>query len=63
MLVEAGSDVNLLNYNCVGPLYLALLNNKQDCVEYLLENGAKAFMDGSDVLRDRSAIFLAIRSG
>ena len=60
-LVEAGADLNLVNYHQLSPLYLAILNDKQDCIEYLLDNGALAFHDGSDKEKDRSPIFLAIR--
>lgn len=60
-LVEAGADINLLNFHSLSPLYLAILNDKQDCVEFLLDNGAMAFHDGTDKEKDRSPIFLAIR--
>ena len=60
-MVEAGADVNLVNYHQLSPLYLAILNDKQDCIEYLLDNGALAFHEGSDNEKDRSPIFLAIR--
>ena len=61
-LIDAGADVNLLNNYSLSPLYLAILNDKQECVEYLLEKGSQAFHDGSDKEKDRSPIFLAIRN-
>ena len=61
-MVEAGADVNLLNYHSLSPLYLAILNDKQDCIDYLLENGALAFHDGNEKEKDRSPVFLAIRN-
>lgn len=60
-LGDAGAEVNKLNYHSLSPLYLAILNDKPECVDLLLENGAKAFNDGSDREKDRSPIFLAIR--
>ena len=61
VLVEGGAEINILNNHSLSPLYLAILNNKQDCVDFLLESGAKAFHSGSEVEKDRSPIFLAIR--
>ena len=52
----------MLNHHSLSPLYLAILNGKQDCVDFLLEAGALAFNDGSDREKDRSPIFLAIRN-
>ncbi len=33
-----------------------------ECVDYLLEVGAKSFFDGSDIQKDRSPVFLAIKN-
>ena len=41
---------------------MAVLNGKRDCCELLLDNGASTFFDGSDEMKDRSPIFLAIRN-
>ena len=62
VLVGAGAEVNLLNDNALCPLYLAILNNHIDCVHVLLEAGAQAFFGGSDQEKDRSPIYLAIRT-
>ena len=61
-LNQYGADLNMLNNFSLSPLYLAILNQKQDCVDFLLEAGAQAFIDGTDREKDRSPIFLAIRS-
>lgn len=52
----------MLNNFSLSPLYLAILNDKKDCCELLLENHAKPFFDGNDEQKDRSPIFLAIRN-
>ena len=51
----------MLNNHSLSPLYLAILNNQIECVLFLLDEGTKAFYDGSDEERDRSPVFLAIR--
>ena len=62
MMVKAGADLNMMNNHSLTPLYLAILNDNRDCAEYLLEEGAMPFMEGSDIEKDRSPIFLAIRT-
>ena len=59
--MQHSADINRLNNHSLSPLYLAILNDSQDCVDFLLESGALAFHDGSDRENDRSPIFLAIR--
>ena len=61
MLVEAGSSIDMLNKYGISALYLAILNQNNDCAEYLIDSGAKAFYGSSRVEKDRSPIFLAIR--
>ena len=61
-LVQAGAQINTLNNHGLSPLYLAVLNHRVECSKYLLENGAKPFFAGSDLEKDRSPIFLAIRN-
>lgn len=60
--MEAEAEINKLNYHSLSPLYLAILNEKQECVDYLLEQGASAFIEGTELEKDRSPIFLAIRN-
>ena len=63
-LVKQGANYDLLNKASLSPLYLAVLNGKDseyECAEYLLEQGAQSFIDGTDEEKDRSPIFLAIR--
>ena len=55
------ADYNKLNNHSLSPLYLAILNGRISCVEYLLDNGAKVFYSANDLAKDRSPIFLAIR--
>ena len=61
-LLDAGSDYDLLNNHALSPLYLAILSNHNDCVNALLDAGAKAFFGGTDREKDRSPVFLAIRT-
>ena len=51
----------MLNNYGLSALYLAILNQNNDCANYLIDVGAKAFYDTSRVEKDRSPIFLAIR--
>ena len=37
----------MTNNQTLSPLYLSILNDKDDCSEYLLENGAKPFLSAS----------------
>jgi len=60
-LVDWGADVNLFNNHALTPLYLAVLNNWTDCIDFLLESGARVYNHGDDIQKDRSPIFLAIR--
>ena len=62
LLIESGAEVNILNDYSLSPLYLAILNEKKECAEILLDNQALAFYDDNDITRDRSPIFLAIRN-
>ena len=57
-----GAEVNILNNHQLSPLYLAILNEKKECCEILLDNHASTFYDGNDEQKDRSPIFLAIRN-
>lgn len=50
-----------MNEHSFNALYLAILNKNEDCAEYLLEEGAFSYIDGTDIEKDRSPIFLAIR--
>lgn len=61
MLAKAGADLNSINDHCFNALYLAILNVNEDCAEYLLEEGALSYINGTDIEKDRSPIFLAIR--
>ena len=61
-LLDAGSDFDVLNNHALSPLYLAVLSKHDDCVHALLEAGAKAFFGGTDREKDRSPVFLAIRT-
>lgn len=60
-LIAAKADVNTLNKHNLSPLYLAILNDHEDATEFLIDEGALAFIDGTDVQKDLSPIFLAIR--
>ena len=60
-LVSNSADINMLNKHSLSPLYLAILNNHEDCVVLLIKSGAMVFHDGSDIEKDRSPVFLAIR--
>ena len=62
LLIDNGAEVNILNDHSLSPLYLAVLNEKKECCELLMEKKAKAFFDGNDIQKDRSPIFLAIRN-
>ena len=62
ILAKAGANLNVLNNHSLSSLYLATLNNQKDCAEFLLEEGAWSFVNGSDLEKDRSPIFLAIRT-
>jgi len=59
--VNYGADINARNNHMLSPLYLSILNEQQDCIDYLLESGAQVFQEGTDDEMDRSPIFLAIR--
>ena len=48
MLSENGAEINALNHHSLSPLYLAILNDKTECIESLLDQGASSFHDGSD---------------
>ena len=51
ILTQAAADLNILNRFDLSPLYLALLNYEAigiDCAEYLVEENAQVFIDGSD---------------
>ena len=61
-LIQSGADKDRLNNFKLCPLYLAILNDRYDCVDLLLDNGAKVYFDGSDEEMDRSPIFLAVRN-
>ena len=62
-----------MNKHGLSALYLAMLNIPKNylqvdpdnrnlkCAEFLLENGALSYMDDSEISKDRSPIFLAIR--
>ena len=52
----------MLNNNSLSPLYLAILNNKMECVAFLLQAGAMAFYGQSERQMDRSPVYLAIKS-
>ena len=41
ILLDAGADVNILNYNNQSALMRAALNNNLECVKLLLQEGAK----------------------
>jgi hypothetical protein len=45
----------------LSPLYLAILNDHEDVAEFLLDEGALAFIDGTDAQKNFSPIFLAVR--
>jgi ankyrin repeat protein len=47
VLIRAGADVNILNKHDVSPLYLAILNDNDYCVETLINSGANVFVDGT----------------
>ena len=61
-MLDAGADYDILNNHALSPLYLAILNNHPDCVHALLEAGARAFFGETDTEKDRSPVFLAIRT-
>lgn len=44
----------------IGPLYLAILNDREDCSEFLIEGGALFYYEEIE-FRDLSPIYLAIR--
>lgn len=47
-LVDAGAEYNMLNKHLLSPLYLAILNNQTECVQFLMKSGARAFYSGDD---------------
>jgi ankyrin repeat protein len=59
-LIKNKADCNILDYDGVGPLYLAILNSYYDCVKVLVKNKARHYFEESE-LRDISPIFLCIR--
>lgn len=61
-MIDSGADYNELNNHALSPMYLAILGKHTECVYALLEAGAKAFFGGSDVEKDRSPVYLAIRT-
>lgn len=61
-MLDAGADYDVLNNHALSPMYLAILGNHTECVHALLESGAKAFFGGTDVEKDRSPVYLAIRT-
>jgi len=60
LLVEAGADVNGFNEQGVGPLYLAIRSQKRECIDFLIEAGARAYVEGWELI-DNSPMFYAIR--
>jgi ankyrin repeat protein len=49
ILVGAKANLNTLNNHNLSPLYLAILNDHEDATEFLIDEGALAFIDGTDV--------------
>ena len=45
LLVKAGSNINITNNFDMGPLYLAILNERYECAYYLVENQAACYLD------------------
>ena len=62
VLLDAGANCDMLNNHALSPLYLAILNNHIECVHVLLEAGAQSFFGEDDREKDRSPVFLAIRT-
>ena len=48
ILVQEKANVNILNAHDLSPLYLAILNDHEDVAEFLLDEGALAFIEGTD---------------
>jgi ankyrin repeat protein len=60
LLVEGGANIDKTSPAGIGPLYLAIKTKNRYCAEYLVEKGARLYID-DPIKVDYSPIFLAVR--